>query len=89
MLLVMYFSPFSGTSCLLCGIIISIMCIQTIVPHNIAVHTRQLDIRTLIESASVTFHGSKTTLQRCGFHFGAEVRFERRKFLELPTTCHR
>jgi hypothetical protein len=42
-----------------------------------------------IESASITFHDSKTKLQRCGFHCGAEVRFERRKFLELPSTCHR
>ena len=45
MLLVMYFSPLSGTSCQLCGII-SIMCIQTVVPRNIVVQTRQPDIRT-------------------------------------------
>ena len=44
-LLVMYFS---GTSFLLCGItrIISIMFIQIIVPHNIAVQTRLPNIRT-------------------------------------------
>ena len=48
MLLVMYFSPFSGTSCLLCEIIISIMFTQTIVPHNVVVQTRQPDIRTSV-----------------------------------------